>query len=34
MAELNPELWAEVERLFRCALELPPATGQDLKPIS
>src|ERR1039457_3228057 len=24
MAELNPEQWAEVERLFKCAAELQP----------
>jgi len=41
MAELNPEQWAEVERLFRGAAELPPeeradflqreCAGQDLR---
>ncbi|MBV9155153.1 MAG: serine/threonine-protein kinase, partial [Acidobacteriaceae bacterium] len=29
MAELNPQDWAEVERLFRCAVELPPEGQAD-----
>ena len=29
MAELNPEQWAEVDRLFRCAAELPPEERSD-----
>jgi len=29
MAELNPEQWAEVERLFECAVELPPEERLD-----